>query len=97
MELKYLTVGIKGFDIKAVEDVLMKLGVSDIDQIRKIFGVAIRIEDLRQDYQTMTKFLAENKLKDENPFFNEFDINPYGLQISFTVLPAFKNSDILGA
>ncbi len=96
MELKYLTVGINGFDIKAAEDALMELGVSDyIDKIREMFGVNIGIEDLREDYQAMTKFLAENKLKDENPFFNEFDINPYGLQISFNVLPAFKYLDIL--
>lgn len=96
MELKYLTVGIKGFDIKSVEYALMELGVSDfIDKIREMFGVNIGIEDLREDYQAMGKFLAENKLKDENPFFNEFDINSYGLQISFNALPAFKNIDIL--
>lgn len=96
MEMKYLSVGIKGFDIKAAENALMDLGVSDfIDKIREVFGVNIGIEDLREDYQAMATFLSENELKDENPFFNEFDINPYGLQISFNVLPAFKNLDIL--
>jgi len=36
------------------------------------------------------RWLIEKDLKDEDPFFNEFNIDPYGLTIDFNVLPDYK-------
>lgn len=96
MDVKYLTIGVKEVSIDQVRTALTELNFyGDIDVIRKIAEVDISIEDLREDYLTMTKFLKENGLKDENPFFNDFDINPFGLKIDFSVTPNFRYLNVL--
>jgi hypothetical protein len=96
MELNYLSIGIKNVTINQVKTALAEFEFYNI--LEKIWGKAgikITVEDLREDYLAMTKFLKENELKDENPFFNDFDINPYGLKIDFNVMPKYSYMDII--
>ena len=96
MDLKYLNIGIKGSSIKEIEMILMELGISNyINKIKTIFKVNIAIENNRDEFAYASKFLAEHNLKDENPFFNDFKIEPYGLKIDFELMPNFQYLDIL--
>ncbi len=96
MDLKYLTIGIKGLSIEKAETVLMELGISNyLDKIREMFKINITIQDNRDEFAYASKFLEENNLEDENTFFKDFKIEPYGLQIDFEVTQSFKYLDVL--
>jgi hypothetical protein len=96
MDLKYLTIGIKDSSINEVEMVLMELGISNyIDTIKTIFKLNITIEDNRDEFAYTSRFLAEHNLKDENPFFNDFKIESYGLKIDFELMPNNQHLDLL--
>lgn len=96
MDLKYLTIGIKNCEFDEVKAVLNQLALyNSIKQIKQFIKVDITVEDLREDFSKMSNFLKEHNLKDDNPFFNDFDIDPYGLKIDFNILPTSPFVDIV--
>lgn len=86
MNIYYLTIGIKDATEEEVKVAMQELHICDhIDTIMNVFGVNIVIEDLREELARTDVFLKSNNLKDENDFFNYFEIQPYGLKIDFEI------------
>lgn len=96
MELKYLTIGIKGMDINQVREALINEDIGYfMNCINGMNGIEISIEDLREDFTNMKNFLKDNNLKDSNPFFNDFDIDSFGLKVDFNIRPNTVDSEVL--
>ncbi|OQP45028.1 hypothetical protein A4H97_33240 [Niastella yeongjuensis] len=85
MNLKYLIIGVRDTNIQKLETFLNEEG-----KVFELSNVDVTIEDVRDDLLMVKKFLIENDLKDDDPFFNEFDMMPYSLQVDFTVVPSYK-------
>jgi hypothetical protein len=96
MEYRVLTIAIRDCNLKNVRDALdSTIGDKKLSEIRQLFGVSIHVSDYSEEFASVNEFLKRNNLEDETPFFNEFDIRPYGLQIDFKVTPSFEQLDIL--
>jgi hypothetical protein len=85
MNLKYLTIGVRDSTVQILETLL-----NEEAKVFELSNVNVTVEDLREEFLRVERWLNERDLKDENPFFNEFNINPYGLTIDFNVLPNYK-------
>ena len=94
MEIKYLSIGVKNSSLEEIKDALKKIGIND-SIFTCLNDCVINLMDLNEEYINMSKFLKENDLKDETLFFNEFDMNPYGLRIDFEWIKDLGNMDIL--
>lgn len=82
--MKYITIGVKADNIQQLEDVITEEKIAlNIKVLEEKYRVQIDFDDLREEFRKMGEFLKENNLEDENPFFREFDINPYGLIMDF--------------
>jgi len=92
MNLKYITIGVRDSNVQELEAILnQKVKVFELS------NVDVTIEDLREEFSNVNEFLINNDLEDENLFFREFNIDPYGLTIDFNVLPNYKYLFVLEA
>ena len=92
MNLKYITIGVRGSNVQKIEALLNEGG-----KVFELTNVDVTIDDLQEEFLNVKRWLIENDSKDENPFFNEFNIGPYGLQIDFNFLPNYKYLFVLEA
>jgi hypothetical protein len=90
--MKYLTIGVRDSNVQKIAALL-----NEDRRIFELSNVDVTIEDLREEFLNVKGFLVKNNLEDENSFFNEFDIDPFGLQIDFNVLPNYKYLFVLEA
>ncbi len=92
MNLKYLSIGVRDSNFQVLETLL-----NDGGKVFELSNVNVTIEDLQEEFLRVKKWLIESDLKDENPFLNEFNIEPYGLMIDFNVLSNYKYLLVLEA
>jgi len=82
--MKYLTIGVNTKTIQDIEFALKEESiVHSVTELKKKFNITIVKNDLRNEFNYANDFLKENNLEDENVFFRDFDISPFGLMIDF--------------
>ncbi len=93
MEILSLTIGVKNSNPVELEKLVATIGLDA--SLLNTFQIDLHVMDLREEYKTMGKLLKEWGAEDDTPFFNEFDIDPYGLAINFDVTRKFKYMEFL--
>jgi len=96
MENIYLSIGIRNSSLEEINSAVESLDLEDFI-LRGVNESKVRLDimDVRDEYAYASKFLKDNNLMDDTPFFNDFDIAPYGLKIDFDVTKKFRHMDIL--
>ena len=89
----YLTVGFKDIELLQLDSALPKLAITEA--IKALPDVWIETDDLREVFAGVSAFLKENSLEDENPFFNEFTIDPYGVMVDIHYPHNYIYTDVL--
>src|SRR4051794_6107079 len=80
----YLSISIKTDSQSLVEQALSHPSVAPlILEAKDKFDVHVLIDDNRENYAFMDKFLIDEGLEDENEFFRTFDITPFGFAVDF--------------
>lgn len=92
MKLENVTIGIKG---ASLEDVNSLLKNSYMLSVFNSLNANITVDDLRGEFVVMSNFLKENNLQDENDFFNDFDIDPYGLKVDINMVKGQAYFDVI--
>jgi len=96
MTSKYLTIGVRGITVKELEKATLESGILNwIVSIKRDIKADVVFEDKSQEIAYANDFLRQNNLEDENPFFNDFQIEPYSSQIDFELPSKSKDFDIL--
>jgi hypothetical protein len=94
MKIIYLSIGVKKASLTEVNSALTIVGVNNFIPGKNDF-IEIEVMDLRDEYLTTSSYLKENNLLDETPFFNDFDINPYGMRVDVNINKKYEYVDIL--
>lgn len=92
MEVRSNSICIKEGNLVEVDRIVSHMKIR-FRELLEDFNIKLQVQDLSEDFRVMSNFLKENQLQDENPFFNEFDINSYGIMINFIVLRDFRHID----
>lgn len=92
---KYLSIGFRDTLLKEIEQTLLSEGIQPFIRLMEVFNATITVTDLNSDFEVTSNFLTENGLEDNNPFFNEFDINPYALFLDINYLEPHRFVDEL--
>ncbi len=95
MYLEYLTIGVKDSSYKHLISSLKNILLFNyLEEGQRILNFEIEIYDNKELFLAAESFLNEHDIKDENPFFNEFNINDYALQIDFNI-PSSSQAKII--
>ena len=96
MKDRFLSIKIKDSTIEQVDDWLLTFSLNKgLSKNISVWGINIYALDLTEEYEAMSNFLKENGLKDETPFFNDFNATSFGISLEFDLSDSFLHIDLL--
>lgn len=84
MQTNSLNIAVKGVKSDELKEQIKSLFLFyNTKCFKEALGCAVTIEDYKEAFLIAKNFLEKNNLDDENPFFNDFDMTEYSLQVEF--------------